>query len=430
MSVLPSSGEFDPIQASSSSQRSQALFWLVFDYALAGLTILLSSDALNRFGASSALWYLCYLMAMVRMVVNWQGYFALLYRNMALLLYPAVCLASLGWSPDRSGTMVSAVQLMMTVLIAMLIGGRFSLRSICGIAYAMILITVVLSLLNWGTGVFGTVYSPSGGLLGIYTQKNALGQRCLIGLICGAALLLSGEARSKLFTLVVLGGMALICVALALSLSVTSILLALPFVCLLFLMCYRRLSPVLLGSALGIAVLVVSVLPLLLALFNFDIVAYTLGKFGKDSSLTGRTELWSLAELILGSDWLLGVGFSAFWRAPQFANFVLMAQNIGGEKVLGFHNFILEIWVGSGLVGLIAMLTLLATCIMRAARVWIRTGLVFGAWAAISSLVSVALALLGTSLYRQHEFSIMHVVMLGVACGDILWRSDWRSRRR
>lgn len=63
---------------------------------------------------------------------------------------------------------------------------------------------------------------------------------------------------------------------------------------------------------------------------------------GRDSTLTGRTEIWSGLIPDVQSAPLLGVGFGSFWTP------IRIARHDIGEA----HNGYLEIWLGLGFVGL------------------------------------------------------------------------------
>ena len=401
--------------ARPAARRALALptLWTVYDYATAFLAILASTDVLTRFGLNSPLWLGVYALVFLRLATVYQAAYRLIAQNLAYFAYPAVCLASVLWSVSAKDSLVAAVQLTVTVLIAVFIGARFPLRAICLMHLATTFIGCALSLVNWATGVFGPIYAPAGGLLGIFTQKNQLGQRAMYAVLSAVALLL--QPRDALLKLVALGVLAVALFMLALSLSVTAILLLPASVGLMVLLSAHRLPAVLvLAGALG-AVVLVALGPIGLALAGVDPVGGVLGAFGKSSSLTGRTDIWAMARDVIAEYPILGVGFSAFWDSPKFASYAFMAQEIGGEGVAGFHNFILEIWAGTGLFGLAAIAAMLAATFSRVAALYRRTRSVMAAYAFSGTFGAVGLSLLFPNFYRQHEYLIMFVVMVGVA---------------
>ncbi|KQT85079.1 hypothetical protein ASG48_07265 [Aurantimonas sp. Leaf443] len=404
------------------STETMAALWLVYDVGLAVLAILLATEALNRFGIASPLWAIVYAMTLLRIAFVLNAFVGVLARNALLFVYPAVCLLSVVWSVERGISMASALQLLATIVIATFIGARFKLRSIILFVFIVVGATAFLSLVNWATGIFGTVYAGSGGLLGIYSQKNALGQRCLIALLAGFAILLTPGRTSIVLRAFVLGTVLIMLVALALSKSATSNILVVPFAAALVFLCAHRLNQGFFAITVLLGVVALGTIPLTLALLDLNPVTLILKAFGKDASLTGRTSIWDIGEAVLSKHFSLGVGYLAFWRSSEFASLALLAQHIGGEAVMGFHNFILEIWVGTGLPGLMGIGLLIVVALYRTGLLYLRTRDVSAAYGAIAIGVSIVLALLGTSLYRQHEFSMLLITMLAVSAGEELRR--------
>ena len=98
--------------------------------------------------------------------------------------------------------------------------------------------------------------------------------------------------------------------------------------------------------------------------FNFvdpRIVDDFLALFGKDSSLTGRTNLWAAAQQIISDRPIFGLGLEGFWQydVGQAQTLVENDHREPGTK-LGFHNAYLEIGAHLGLVG---MAMLIATIV-------------------------------------------------------------------
>ena len=79
-----------------------------------------------------------------------------------------------------------------------------------------------------------------------------------------------------------------------------------------------------------------------------------LGTVGRDSTLTGRTDIWALALSMRGNA-LLGRGFESFWLGWR----LLKVQDVFRFQLQEAHNGYLEIYLNLGWIG-IALLTLLA----------------------------------------------------------------------
>lgn len=392
-----------------------SLLWQIYDIGLAALVILVSTDTFNRFGNGSPVWGLCYAMAAIRLLSVPSFMAQTLRGNLTQFAYPAACLASTVWSKSPDWSFGSALQLFATIVIALVVGARTRMMTLMILMFAVLLIPLALSLLNWRTGMFGEVYAGSGGLLGIYTQKNMLGQNAMFVIVAGIALLLVGVWRSLFACLVLAAGMGIAAVCLNMSQSVTPMLILPVAVGLLLLLCIRRLDArvvVLVGIALFFAL---AAGPIVLAVMGVNPVDEILGAFGKNATLTGRTRIWSFGLQVLQDYWGLGVGFLAFWRSAEFSSYATIIQAIGGENVRAFHNFILEIWIGTGIPGVVGILILLWAALWRTWTAYRATDSVSAAFAFVMVVTSILLCLPGTGLYRQHESLLMFVVMFGAS---------------
>jgi exopolysaccharide production protein ExoQ len=103
----------------------------------------------------------------------------------------------------------------------------------------------------------------------------------------------------------------------------------------------RRSSLIIAGLLLSLGVLVASVGVLFLP--------QLLSALGRNVTLSGRTEIWSLVLVSISKRPLLGYGFYAFWLGLRGESARLI---VGTNWVFGYaHNGILEIWLQLGLVG-------------------------------------------------------------------------------
>ncbi len=101
---------------------------------------------------------------------------------------------------------------------------------------------------------------------------------------------------------------------------------------------------------------------MLVAAFNLDAVFVL---FGRDSTLTGRTDVWDLIWEEIQNRYWLGYGYQAFWVDPAGpATRVWLQLKWDAPEV---HNGYLELWLGLGLIGL---LTLAASMLTNFALAW------------------------------------------------------------
>ncbi|HEY1987253.1 MAG TPA: O-antigen ligase family protein [Terracidiphilus sp.] len=287
----------------------------------------------------------------------------LLRANGPLLLFFAYCLLSALWS-DYSGVAlkrwIKAIGDVVMVLVVLtdphpqVAIRRFFYRP----AFVLLPMSVILILFFRD---MGTMYDPIDMMTyytGVTTNKNTLGVTCAA---CGLGLLWSWIGLYKDRTMrhrtrrLIVNGL-LFATALGLILranSMTSLSCLLIGSALMILTTHRDFVieknhlHLLLGAAIGLPVF---------ALF-FDTAGSMVHSLGRDSTLTGRTDIWR-AVLSLHTNSLVGTGFESFWlgnRLQQVWNITL--QN-GIQEA---HNGYIELYLNLGWVGLILLGYLIVT---------------------------------------------------------------------
>lgn len=396
----------------------QRAFWLCFDVTLALVVLAGAGDMPNRWGVANLVWLLAYLLAVLRILTVWPAFFRLILRNWSYLLYPAVCAMSVVWSLARPTSLVGAVQMTMTVLIASYLGWRFAPRRLVLLLFASTLAGAALSILNLATGAFQPVYSDVGGLLGIYTSKNMLGHYSLFALLIALSLMLSAPDEMPRPARWIAAPALVICaVAVVLSKSMTAVVLMPCYAGLVLLLNRDRLPPALRHLAVMLVVALIALAPMTLTMAGIDPMAELFAATGKDATLTGRTDLWAIAYDLVSRAPLNGYGYGAFWVNDRFATQHFQVLR-AGSNAPSFHNFFADVGVGTGLIGIAAILTLILTTLRRAFRAWRASGSAMSVCWLVLSILPVNVGLVEPFLYRQHEFMLTWMVMLGVSLGE------------
>ncbi len=289
------------------------------------------------------MWAVMYLITLVLWLRHCKGSLRLLLQERTMLFLVAFAIVSVVWSDSPETTLRRGIALVGTSLMALYFAARFKFREQLQLLVWTFGICIVFSFLfgwlHWGH----SVDDIEGAWYGIYTQRNSLGSMMVFG-----ALLFLIWARVRhadkwiawllaamSFVLILLSGSKTSLVAFSI------LLLSIPMVRLI-----RTFEKA------GSVILVVAVLLLGLGWWvgtSFDAVTEAMGR---DSSLTGRTELWG-ASILIGIErpWL-GYGYNAFWLG-------LEGQSADVWQIVGWpapsaHNGLLEIWLDLGLVGLAA----------------------------------------------------------------------------
>jgi len=239
-------------------------------------------------------------------VVAWR-----LCRDNALLFaIIGFCQLSVLWSAYPGLSLRRATLFtMLTVIAAAVAVSETSLKRFHTALFATLCGVIVVNLA--GVALVPSLAVSDIGAKGLYTQKNMAGMVAMIAVIVGVIWTV-GQSRGK-DILLGLGGVALAGVFLVLTRSKTSIGLAATTlgVGVLFVAVQH------LGQKAALVVLIALALALcvLFGLYvasDFDAEA-VLALFVKDTTFTGRSELWAFAyKSIMSHPWL-GHGYGAFW---------------------------------------------------------------------------------------------------------------------
>lgn len=321
-----------------------ATFGLVFAFALAGLLA-------ESFGKQAAV--AAYLGLVGGTVVLFPHFTLSANRRNALLwAFPVWAVFSAGWSIDPDRTWHSSL-----LLVASLVGvcavGAMPQRRAVSTAIFLVLFGFVLVSLAFGhliqMGADGTAFS------GLLAGKNQFGHTAAMEVIASCAMLSwAGDRYGRPLVLLGLVGVLAGFVALLAS-HATGALLAtgLAVATVASIIAFRRLAPpfrvALVIALIGIATVYLS--------FGKEIeqqlFAYVLQRFGKDTTLTGRTMLWDIADRLIAEQPMLGRGYGAFWYYTN-PDAMMVWRMVGVQPMTGFtfHNTFRDILIECGMIGL------------------------------------------------------------------------------
>ena len=391
-------------------------FWPLYDSVFALLAFFAASAAMFEM-LGSLPWLLTYAMFLLRAALSAPMLLSGAAENLPFLFYPAVCLVSVLWSFTPSATLYASFQLLMSTAIALFLGLRYSVRSILVLVFAVSGAMSVLSALH---GAFGLLPFPadnlSGYLKGVFTNKNIFGRTLMLTIVTGTALLiLGGPGMARRLTV---AGLVLLAVGLLpLSWSVTNILLSIIGVCLLLALCWRHLPRVPVLGAVFLGAVALAATPFALALAGLGPLELLFEVTGKDSTLTGRTQLWAIGWEAWRERPLLGSGFMAFWQSEVFAN-DRMRVIWAGSAAATLHNVFIDVAVQTGLVGVVAMVVFMLAAYARVAALWRMTASVPAATALGIVVLILLMVLVEPGLYSQHDQFAMLLIALAVSANS------------
>jgi exopolysaccharide production protein ExoQ len=273
------------------------------------------------------------------------------------------------WSVDPNTTAMRSLAITMSLICAVGLVTRFDPMMLVRVVAGALTIGTSLSVIGFMRGdpmVWDSLAWV--GLRGVFTHKNLLGQCCVMALILGAGLMLQRGPDRWLGLVVVLFAVR----ALWLSKSATGLAasaIGLALLVMIVALTSKRLpgivKPLMVLSAGGAAAAAI--------VFREQII----NLLGRESTLTGRDEIWEFAIDRIREEPLFGHGFRAYFTAPgndQFIKFYFKGQQYDQA-----HSSVLQTMLDLGLVGFALLVAFVLTTLIRspqamtdpARRVWV-----------------------------------------------------------
>jgi len=292
-------------------------------------------------------WLFIYIVTVLRLMARKEQIPAAIKGSRTLFLLLGLCFISFLWSVDASATLRSSTSLAMTTLIGLDFKLRYSLEEMVRLTgYTLLgLIVIGLPFDLFLHIIPNNDFDPST-WHGVFGTKNDLGRLIVLAVALFFCLPIKSKV-SKFF-----------------------------FICVTYAMLYRVHSTgalvnctVILGTLLAciplrwtakartLTLIILPILVAAVAYFGITHLAEVTTSVGKDPSLTGRTVLWRMAFRSIRQRPILGYGYSAFWgRQQQLAWRIREAA--GWLTAPHSHSGYIEILLGLGVVGFVALLAL------------------------------------------------------------------------
>ena len=271
-------------------------------------------------------------------------------------LLPLFAMLSTLWSIEPAISIKLGTEFLVFTAVAIVSARAQTARSLISSLMCALLVGVVLSAVTRTTAAVGTTGEIA--LVGVFGSKNNLANFVCLSMISSVSVSTDRQQRRSLRFLALLG------------LALDPIMLVKA----------RSLGALLAGGGAIVTALAVAflwhvparqrrlVIPLaailaagtggcfLLALQQGFDLSSVLAAAGKDTSLTGRTFLWSRARDYIGMRPLLGVGYQAFWvQGHVEAEGLWRFAQIESRTGFHFHNLYYETAVELGQLGVAIM---------------------------------------------------------------------------
>ncbi len=303
-----------------------------------------AGDDPTSFALINILFSVIYLIAFGLMALRWKKVIPVIFNGKLVWLLLVFAACSYFWSAVPDITKTRVIALTGTMIFSLYITSRYTLKEqlqLLGWTFGVIVITsIVFAVLLPKFGQMGGVHT--GAWRGIYNHKNVLGKMMVISTMVFALLSLQAQKHRWILWGLLGSSMMLILLSRASSPLLNLIILAGVLVILyVFQWKYIVMVPVLIGiSSLGTIIYT-------LVTANAGQVA---GVFGKDLTLTGRTNFWPLMLDKIRDNPFTGYGFGAFWQGLDGPSAYIW--NASTFKAPNGHNGYLDLCLELGLIGL------------------------------------------------------------------------------
>ena len=296
------------------------------------------------FGSLAALVFLASGMVLIASQLRHSVYVSL--RYWFILCLPAYCLLSTLWSQYPLATLRFALQFAITCVIAVVIANRVPPLALQRILFAIYGVGVFSSL------AFGRVRDDIGAWVGIFGSKNAFAGVVSVFILACLAVLFDRGAH-WLTRFLALASLLVSAPLLLLAQSAGAVIVLIPAIGIALLIQFGSLLNPLQRVFFFMLIVMIGAAAAWLASAYADMLfAMLLETSGKDTSLTGRTDLWQIGFDIISRHPLLGVGYQAFWVEGNPLAEALWAEfGITTRQGFNFHNTYISNGVEIGILG-------------------------------------------------------------------------------
>lgn len=282
-----------------------------------------------------------------------------------VLMFAGYCLLSTIWSDYPAKSLYSGTQYFSMIICALIILRRTTLETFLkGLCLGVVLVLLP----GLAKGQESYTY--------LFGSKNMVGFFSEIGILC--SIFVMASPRNTMIQKMGFGGLTFLMslIGLALSHSASSVIstatvlsiCSLGFVIGKLPQSYRPIF-------LLLAIFGSASIAFCLYAFQIDLYGDMLEMFGKDRTLTGRTDLWADGIGFAMQHPLFGDGYNAFWVQGRPAAEALWTEFYIDAKVgFHFHNLYVQTWVDLGIFGLIFVAGIVLTFCYKSLRLVISEG--------------------------------------------------------
>ncbi len=378
-------------------------------FLLAIAILFTGHGGLFRFGAATGLlWSAATLIVGVWFVRRPRLLGQMIVVYWPIVLLPSLAILSTAWSAAPASSLGEGIKMSLTVLFCFYFAAQLDTRQIMLALAIGMGAAVVLSVANMMVGFLQPVYELNGAFLGIFTQKTMLAK----GVVWAAFALVALGAFHRMILLALIPAFAMFPLT-EMAKSVTGEIGYL-FVTILLVLLFLRQVPV--GVRLMVPLIFAAGALAGLAAFVMtggDLIGDLLALTGKNSTLTGRTVIWSIGIDTWSQAPMFGIGFDGFWNSPAFAQLNAYISANVDDGLQGFHNAYIETGVAFGLVGFVIFVGLILSTFAKLVRKFLQYRSIEAAIWLSAMLMITGLGMIEDSFLKPRSG---HLVLFFLAC--------------
>lgn len=296
--------------------------------------------------------------------------------NRWFIAYAIWTVVTLAWSPEPTETFLTLVRLVFDMLLCAIVvlSPRSPYKSLDLLRLSlagMILASLAFVIFIPSWGIVGAPSPHEGSWRGITDHKNAMAQIVIFASILVTYFwVVAPPDRRRRHTLLLV---ATLVMTLGTT-STTGILLVVGIVPATYVLASPRLRPLLqsMGLWLGLAVAMVAFgyayLVVAGAPTYVELASPVAEAFGKDVTLTGRTDIWSAVLGQAKDYWLFGYGVGAYWVGEVGP--ALVPQQAVGISLWQAHNGFVDVFNEGGAIGFVLLMAAILSHTLWAIRRW------------------------------------------------------------
>lgn len=352
--------------------------------------------------------------ALMWAVWRWDDLLDVMRRRWFLLLLPLYAVLSSAWSDVPLETLRHSGELFITIMAALLLGARGNARSVFLGLFAAFAVYIAVSVAVGTTVDIGMTGTTA--VAGLNDSKNEQADTAATGfLISVAAFFMGVKLRSVLQCAIAAAAAAVEIYATIAAVSTGALAGLAVATCVFFVMlAFAPAGRISRAAIVGIGGGVSALLAAAFVLFRGDMVQWAAQTFAKDSTLTGRTYLWSRAQDLIVEKPLFGRGFAAFWQHGNLdAEGLWQFAQITNRTGFNFHSTIYDCLVEVGWIGfLLFMATLLVGLAMLAVNYTRKPSVLASFWIAMAVLMLVRMPVESIGLSEFYFSTVLLFALL------------------